>query len=107
MKTPHLLLLSILVAVPGCARTDPYQREGIWRPGGVNDTNLRAMATMPSDLIRARPSANRTDGRLAAAAVSRLHHDRVRPLLDSGLARVTPVAGGTPPAAASPARSPE
>jgi hypothetical protein len=42
---------------------------------------------------------------MAAAALARLRLDQVRPLLDSGLAQLTPVANGTPPApaAASPA----
>jgi hypothetical protein len=44
---------------------------------------------------------------VAAAAVERLKTDRVKPLLDSGLAQIVPVSAGSPaPAAASPAASP-
>ncbi len=78
--------LAALLAVAACDGIDPYRREGAWHPVDVNSANLRAMGA------RARP----VDGALAAAALSRLRHDRVRPLLDSGLARVVPVAGAAP-----------
>ena len=94
--------LVLLVVLAGCAQTDPYQREGVWRPNGANEANLRAMVVVPSDLAIA-THASGADGQLAAAALSRLHHDHVRPLPDSGLAQVVPVSNGTaaPPATAA------
>ena len=91
MRSLALLLLAALV---GCDQTDPYRRDGAWRPNGANDSNLRAMVVVPSDLAVATPAAP-ADGTLAAAAVSRLRNDRVRPLPDSGLAQIVPVSGGT------------
>jgi hypothetical protein len=99
LRSTALLLLIVLA---GCDRTDPYQREGAWRPNGANNSNLRAMIVVPSDLAVA-TRAGPADGELAAAALSRLHQDRVRPLPDSGLAQVVPVSSGT---AAAPAAAP-
>ncbi len=97
-RSTALLLLLILT---GCAQVEPYQRTGAWRPNDANEANLRAQVTMPSDWARAAPSA-RADGGQAAAAVARLRNDRVRPLLDSGVAQISPVSGGAaaPPQAA-------
>jgi hypothetical protein len=94
--------LFALIFLSGCDQTDPYRREGTWRPSGANEANLRAMVVVPSDLaVASRASA--ADGHLAAAALSRLHHDKVRPLPDSALAQVVPISGGSPapPAAAA------
>jgi hypothetical protein len=98
LRSTVLLLLMVLA---GCDQLDPYKREGVWRPNGANEVNLRAMVVVPSDLAVA-THASPADGQLAEAALSRLHHDHVRPLPDSGLAQVVPVSGGTaaPPAAA-------
>jgi hypothetical protein len=92
-------LLPLLLALTGC---DPFQRAGVWQPNHANETNLRAMVDAPSDLAAAAP-ASHADGGMAAAAVARLRHDQVRPLLDSGLARIVPVNGG---AAVAPAAVP-
>jgi hypothetical protein len=98
LRSTALLLLMVLA---GCDRTDPYQREGTWRPNGANEANLRAMVVVPADLAVSTRSGP-GDGALAAAALSRLHHDRVRPLPDSALAQVVPISNGsaTPPTAA-------
>jgi hypothetical protein len=90
----HFVLLLLLIGQASCDSTDPYLREGVWRPSGVNAGNLRAMVSVPSDLLVATRPA-RGDGGLAAMSVDRLRHDRVRPLPDSGLARVVPVAGAS------------
>jgi len=91
-------LLLLLVLLSGCDAIDPYQRPGAWRPNGANAANLRAMVVVPSDLVvAARPA--RSDGVLAVEALTRLHRDRVKPLLDSGIAQITPVGNGPPPAA--------
>jgi len=88
------LLLPLLVALAGCNLTDPYIRAGNWRPNGANDANLRAMVAVPADLAVATP-ASPADGNQAAAAVARLRTDTVRPLLDSGLAEIIPISGGS------------
>ena len=102
MTMLRFIALLLLTVLAGCNRTDPYQREGTWRPNGANEANLRAMVVVPSDLAVA-TRANPTDGELAAAALSRLHNDRVRPLPDSALAQVVPISSGS---AASPAAAP-
>jgi hypothetical protein len=94
MTMLRFIALLLLTVLAGCNRTDPYQREGTWRPNGANEANLRAMVVAPSDLAVA-SHAGPSDGELADAALSRLHHDKVRPLPDSGLAQVVPVSGGT------------
>lgn len=102
----RLNILVLLLVLAGCDFTDPYRRAGIWRPVGANEANLRAMMVAPSDLAVAAPSA-RADGGMAAAAIRRLRQDRVRPLLDSGLAQIVPVASppAAQPAAATPGNS--
>jgi hypothetical protein len=99
----RLIALLPLLALTACDQIDPYSRDGVWRPNGANDTDLRAMVSVPSDLARAAP-ASPSDGAMAAAAAARLRHDRTRPLLDSGVAQIVPVNGA--PAAAPPAAAP-
>jgi type IV pilus biogenesis protein CpaD/CtpE len=103
----YIALLLLLLVFAGCDRLDPYKREGVWRPNGANEANLRAMVAVPADLATATP-AGPADGGLAAAALDRLRHDRVRPLPDSTVADVTAGSGSTtqptatpPPAAGS------
>ena len=98
------IALFVLLCLAGCDATDPYLRAGAWRPNGANDADLRAMVAVPSDLALGTPAAP-ADGAQAAAAVTRLRHDHVRPLLDSGLAQIVPVSGA-PPATAPAAPSP-
>jgi hypothetical protein len=94
MMRAAALLLPLLVALAGCDQIDPYTRAGNWRPNGANAANLRAMVAVPADLVAAAP-ASPADGGLAAAALDRLRHDTVRPLLDSGLAQIIPISGGS------------
>lgn len=79
----------IVLLAGGCSLTDPYQRPGSWRPLGVNDANLAVMVVNKSDLQQGTPGGL-ADGQLAAAAVERLRHDRVKPLGDSGVADLKP-----------------
>jgi hypothetical protein len=103
MMMSRPITLFLLLCLAGCDATDPYSRPGVWRPSGANDANLRAMVAAPSDLALA-PPASPADGALSVAALARLRQDRVRPLLNSGLARITPVDSGSP--AAAPAAPP-
>ncbi len=97
------IALITLLSLAGCDLSDPYLRPGVWWPNGANEANLRAMVAVPSDLAFAEPAA-RADGGLAAAALNRLRQDRVRPLLDSGVAQLVPVSSGQ--AAQQPAPAP-
>lgn len=88
MRRVPLLLLGALVA--GCANTlDPVNREGAWRPTGVNNANLRAMLAYPSHLSMG-VGATTSSGPRAADAVDRLNRDRVRPLPETRIAPVGP-----------------
>lgn len=84
------LLFLGLLAVAGCDVTDPYLRDGVWRPNNANDVNLRAMVVAPSDLVRG-VAASASNGQQAAAALDRIRKDKPRRLPDSGIAKVTPV----------------
>jgi hypothetical protein len=99
---PTFLLLLLVLA--GCKQTDPYLRQGVWRPNGANEANLRAMVVVPSELVSAAPAAP-ADGGLSATALNRLRHDQVRRLPDTGVAQVVPVGNGqsTQPLPAAPA----
>jgi type IV pilus biogenesis protein CpaD/CtpE len=98
MMEMHVLtrcLLGIAVlALAGCDVTDPYHREGTWRPNGANEANLRAMVASPSDLVRG-VSSTEGNGQQAVAALDRYRNDKVRLLPDSGIAKIVPVSGGT------------
>lgn len=93
-----LLLAPLLLAAAGCSVTDPLQREGLWRPTGANEANLRLMVAMPSDLVQG-VAARDADGHGAARAVERLRAGRVRPLPNVSISKVAPVGGGAAPAA--------
>jgi hypothetical protein len=75
------------LAVAGCEEYDPLYREGLWQPMHVNRTNLTMAVANPADLVRGHgvPTA---DGQLAAAAVQRLHDNKVKKLPDAGLAEI-------------------
>jgi type IV pilus biogenesis protein CpaD/CtpE len=75
----RLLLIACAAALPGCANIDPYDREGVWRPSGANEANLRASVARPSELVTGTGERG-SDGHLATQAVERLRTDRVRPL---------------------------
>ena len=87
------LLCIVMLTLAGCDATDPYLREGVWRPNGANEANLRAMVASPSDLVRGVASIE-GDGQQAAAALDRYRNDKVRPLPDSGVAKILPVSSG-------------
>ena len=92
--------LILLLAVAGCAAIDPMTRSGTWSPTGANDINLQAMVANPQDLVSG-TSAPVTDATIAAAAVNRYRIGKVKPLPDSGLAKIAPVAFGVAPVQAA------
>jgi hypothetical protein len=92
LKYQPLCILVLVLA--GCDATDPYLRQGTWRPSDANEANLRAMVVSPSDLVRG-VSSSEGDGRQAAAALDRLRNDKPRLLPDSGIAKVVPISSGT------------
>jgi len=85
------LFCAALLAIAGCAATDPYEREGVWRPNNANEANLRAMVAVPSDLVVGVSSPS--SGQQAAAALDRYRNDKVRLLPDSAIAKIIPIAG--------------
>jgi hypothetical protein len=66
---PACLLLATLAS--GCAQDDPYTREGMWQPEGINERNLATMVANPYDLIRGH-GETLPQPRLATVAVTRL-----------------------------------
>ena len=88
------LICFAALTLSGCDMTDPYLREGVWRPNGANEANLRAMVVAPADLARG-VSAPGGDGQQAAAALDRYRNDKVRPLPDSALAKVVAISAGS------------
>jgi hypothetical protein len=76
-----------LLALAGCDATDPTYRDGLWHPMHVNRTNLTLTAAYPADLVRG-SGVTGTDGVLAAAAIDRLHINKVKKLPEAGLSEV-------------------
>ena len=76
-----------LLAVAGCEATDPYLRQGTWRPTGTNDLNIAAQVIRPSDLVRGVDYAPR-DGTMATAAVERYRAGKIKKLPDSSLVAI-------------------
>jgi type IV pilus biogenesis protein CpaD/CtpE len=93
MLCRSLICLAVL-GLTGCDATDPYSRDGMWRPNGANEANLRAMVVSPADLARGVESPG-GDGQQAAAALDRQRNDKVRRLHDSAVAKVVPVSSGS------------
>jgi hypothetical protein len=87
----RLALSVVLLTLAACAATDPYMREGVWRPNNANEANLRAMVAVPSHLVAG--VAGPGDVQQAAAALERHRNDKMRLLPDSGIAKIVPVAG--------------
>ena len=94
------VLAAVLFALAGCQATDPLYREGLWRPTGANDANLRAMVAVPSDLAWGTAAAPGGDGHLAARAVQRLRQGRTHPLHDVAISKVAPPRAGAAGSAA-------
>ncbi len=71
--------LMMVACVAGCTETDPYHREGMWKPTGVNTLNLASMLDNPNDLVRGR-GARGTPGVEAALGVQLYWADNPKPL---------------------------
>ncbi len=76
-----------LLALAGCEATEPYLREGTWRPTGSNDLNIAAQIIHPSELVRGVDYAP-YDGTMPAAAVARYRAGKIKKLPDSGFAAI-------------------
>lgn len=94
MRIRLLLALPLLATTGGCEPLDPYRRTGAWRPAGVNEQNLATMAVIPAERVRGTGAPGAT-GATAAGAVERLRADRLKPLPDTGIARIITVPGGS------------
>ena len=80
----------LLLPLAGCAGLDdPFQRTGTWRPEGLNDLNIAAMTTHPSDLAWGVDDPV-SPGQLSAAAVRRLMTDKVKALQNTDIGEVNP-----------------
>ncbi len=88
----------MLLALAGCAATDPLYRSGLWHPVAANDRNLRMMVVDPQDLDNGVPLSP-ADGGMAADAVARYRAGKAKPLPDSGLAQISVTGSGAAPAA--------
>jgi hypothetical protein len=91
-KTPPILLL--LLATAACTQTDSFNRPGAWHSNGANEQNLRAMIAVPEELVQG-TGATGADAQTAAAAVTRLREDRVRPLPASNVATISVTGAGS------------
>jgi hypothetical protein len=94
-----LAALTCLLSLPGCAGlNDPYQRAGTWRPEGLNDANIAAMVTRPSDLTQG-VNDPVSPAQLSAAAVHRLLTDKVKPLATTQTGNISQTETAPPTAA--------
>ena len=83
----HASLALAVLALAGCEATEPYLREGTWRPTGSNDLNIAAQIIRPSDLGRGVDYAPR-DGTMPTAAIERYRAGKIKKLPDSGFAAI-------------------
>lgn len=72
------LLLSGCDATHAANQIDPYKREGMWRPEGVNAGNIAAQLADPRDLVRGRGDSG-PQVKQAANAVTRIWAASVGP----------------------------
>lgn len=101
---PAAFLLALL-AISGCAVTDPYRRTGMWQPEGVNAGNIAAQVADPRVLVRGH---GRTGGTLDGVdAAERLVQGRPHGMLTAtgGGSAAAPAGAATapPPPTPSPA----
>jgi type IV pilus biogenesis protein CpaD/CtpE len=75
----RVAVAGVVLALAGCADTDPYMKPGRWQPTGANAVNLATMVQRPADLIRGRGAAG-TVGLEATSPVSRLWSGKPTPL---------------------------
>jgi hypothetical protein len=96
----HAPLALLLLALGGCSSLDPYTREGVWRPRGANEANLRLHVADPLTLEHGIDDP-RSDGQASVAAIRRLRTDRLHPLAAASVARMqaTGTAGAAPSSA--------
>ena len=80
-------LLLLFCVLAGCSTIDPYTREGVWRPRGANDANLRLHVADPQMLDRGVDDP-RADGQSVTAAIQRHRTGRVHPLAAASVARL-------------------
>ena len=78
-RKPKMLCRSAALLAPvllaGCGTTgfvEPIDREGMWRPTGVNEANLRVMVADPAHLSRGVEADTPARGEPAALAARRL-----------------------------------
>jgi hypothetical protein len=77
-----------LLALSACNQDDPLLRDGVYRPQHTNRADLTMMAANPSDLVHG-SGVRTTDGQLAAAAIQRLHDNKVKKLPDAGISDIS------------------
>jgi hypothetical protein len=87
--SPLAGLLAAMLLLSSCDATEPYKREGMWRPEGVVNANIAAQVAYPQDLVRGRGTTE-PNYRTAAAAVTKLW---------GAPAQGGPAGGGAPSAA--------
>ena len=93
MRTRLLLALPLLLVTAGCDLFDPYKRPGSWRPSAANEQNLATMAVNPAERVRGTGAVG-ASGAAATGAIDRLRADKVKPLPDTGLARIVTIPNG-------------
>lgn len=76
-----------LAGLTGCAMTDPYQRQGVWRPQGSNEMNFELQVARAADLVQGRGS-DETDADMVALAIDRMKRDKVKPLPAASISSV-------------------
>jgi hypothetical protein len=93
MTRKKLYLGAALLGLAGCDQIDPLYRDGTWHPGHNNRVDLTLQAAYPADLVRG-SGAHSSDGILAAAAVQRLHDNKVKKLPQNGTSDVIATSQG-------------
>ena len=102
---PVLSASILLLGLAGCAQSDPYTRDGMWQPEGINDRNLAAMVANPADLLTGHGEP-RPEPQVATAAVTQFlaGHAKQLPSLSSEAAPGSGSSSGS--GSAAPAATP-
>ena len=87
MKPLLPLAIVALAGLAGCAMTDPYQRQGVWRPQGSNEMNFELQVARAADLVQGRGS-DETDADMVALAIDRMKRDKLKPLPSASISTV-------------------
>ena len=90
-----LVIFGCIAILAGCGNRDPYQRNDVWYPTGMNAANLAVQVANPSDLVMGHGDTKQFAA-APAKGVSRVLNDTPKSLSPTPTGASGSGAGGSP-----------